>query len=238
MKKSTIITLSCFVAIELVMLCLILWGPSKYLNIFEFSSIVVAFAFSLFFVCKSPKILLTEFALLFTVIADLFLEIVSPMVQTVAMTAFTIVQLLHFGRLLLELETKKWRIINICLRFIVVLIVETITILVLKDKVDYLSVISMFYFSNLIANIVLAFVEFKKSPLLAIGLLLFLGCDIFVGLQSAIGVYIDVPTTSLLYKIVFTPFNISWLCYLPSQVLISTSILNVNKNISLIKNKN
>lgn len=232
MKKSTIVALSCFLAIELALLCLILWGPGKYINIYEYTSIVVAFVFSLLFVCTSPKVWITELALLFTSIADLFLEIVDPMIQTVAMTSFAIVQVLHFARLLCELSTKKWKLTNIIIRTAIVVIFETITIIVLKEKTDYLSMVSIFYFANLLCNIVLAFVEFKKSPLFAFGLLLFLGCDIFVGLQAAvIGGYIDIPTTSLLYKIIFVDFNISWLCYLPSQVLISTSVMSTNKNI-------
>ena len=108
---------------------------------------------------------------------------------------------------------------------------------ILKDKFDFLSAISMFYFTNLILNIVLSFFEFKKSPLFAIGLLLFLGCDIFVGLQVANGLYINIPTDSILYNIIFAPFNISWLCYLPSQTLISSSVMSINKNIFNFKLK-
>ena len=231
MKKSTIVALICFLAIELLMLCLILWGPGEYIKIFEYTSIVICFIFSLFFVCCSPKVWLTELALFFTSIADLFLEIVDPMIQTIAMTSFAIVQVLHFARLFCELSTKKWKLVNIIVRASLILIFEIITVIVLKEKTDYLSVISIFYFANLLCNIVLAFFEFKKSPLLAFGLLLFLGCDVFIGLQTANGIYIDIPTTSILYKIIFVDFNIAWLCYLPSQVLIATSVMNTNKNI-------
>ena len=224
MKNKTIFIVSgIFVLIMLTMLCLILWGPSNLVAEFEFSSVVLCFAFSMIFVCCSSKVWLTETALLFTTIADLFLEIIHPMNQIVAMIAFSTVQLLYFTRLFLELS-KKWKIVNLSIRVALVAVVEILTFVLLKDKYDFLSAISMFYITNLISNIVLAFFEFKKSPLLAFGLLLFLGCDIVVGLQCAIGVYIDVPTTSILYQISHTSFNISWLCYLPSQTLIALSV--------------
>ncbi len=228
-NKLSVATILAFLTIEAIFLVLILWGPSKYTNVFEFSSIVIVFLFSIIFFAKSKNNILTEVALLFTMIADLFLEIVNPMIQTIAMTSFLIVQLCYFVRLLFELKTKKWQLINLIIRVAVVLIAEIITIVVLKDKFDYLSCVSICYFSNLLMNIVLAFVEFKKSPLFAFGLLLFLGCDIFIGLQCANGVYIDIPTTSTIYKIVFAPFNIAWLCYLPSQTLIAMSIANPHK---------
>ena len=236
MKKLTIAFIISFVVVQISLLCLILWGPSKYINIFEFTSVVTAFTFSLFFIYKSKSVILTEIALLFTVMADLFLEIVSPMVQTVAMIFFSLVQIAYFIRLFLEIKSKKWKIINIAVRVIVVTIVEIAVYLIIKEKMDFLSTISMFYISNLLLNIILSFVEFKKSPLLAIGLLLFLGCDIFVGFQAAIGTYIEVATDSILYKIAYSPINVTWLCYLPSQTLLSLSVLSYNKNVFSWKN--
>ena len=230
MKKSLLITFIGFVCIELVLLCLILFASSSAVNILEFSSIVVAFAFSLVFICDNTKVILTQIALFFTVLADLFLEIVNPMIQVAAMVAFSIVQLLHFSRLFLELSTKKWKLINLFIRLGLIIVIEITTFIILKEKMNFLSAISMFYITNLLLNIVLSFFEFKKSPLFAFGLLLFLGCDIFVGLQMANGVFINIPADSILYKIIFVPFNIAWLCYLPSQVLISTSVINLNKN--------
>ena len=237
MKKSTLFTLIGFACVELVLLIAILFGSNIAINVLEFLSIVIAFVFSLLFICDNPKVIITQTALFFTVIADLFLEIVSPMIQVVAMIAFSTVQVLHFSRLFLELSTKKWKLANIIIRISIIIIVELTTAIILKDKFDFLSAISMFYFTNLILNIVLSFFEFKKSPLFAIGLLLFLGCDIFVGLQVANGLYINIPTDSILYNIIFAPFNISWLCYLPSQTLISSSVMSINKNIFNFKLK-
>lgn len=230
LKKSPVIATTIFLCVELVFFALIMFGPGNLTGIFEFSSIAIVFCFSLLFFAKLPIIILTEVALFFTMTADFFLEIVTPMMQAVAMTSFLMVQLCYFARLFLELKTKKWRIINLAIRAAAILIATVITILVLKDHFDYLSCVSIIYFVNLLLNIALAFAEFKVAPLFAFGLLLFLGCDVFIGLQAAAGVYLDIPTTSLLYQIIFMPFNIAWFCYLPSQVLIATSLVKIKCN--------
>ena len=232
-KKFSIIATIVFLCIELVFFVLILWGPGELIGTLEFTSIAIAFCFSLLFFAKVSTIILTEIALFFTMTADFFLEIVKPMMQAVAMTSFLLVQLCYFARLFIELKTKKWKIINLVIRAATICIAVVATIIVVKENFDYLSCISIVYFANLILNIILSFSEFKTSPLFAFGLLLFLGCDVFIGLQAAAGVYLDIPTTSTLYKIIFTPFNIAWLCYLPSQVLISTSVAKKKLEINL-----
>lgn len=237
MRKLSIVFITTFIALQITFLCLILWGPEQYVNIFEFVSVVNAFLFSLLFICKSKSVVLTEIALLFTMLADLFLEIIKPMNQLVAMILFSVVQLAYFARLFMEIQSKKWKIINIVARIIIIIIAELVAYLVVKEKLDLLSIVAMFYISNLLLNIILAFAEFKKSPFLAIGLLLFLGCDIIVGLQVSIGTYFYVSTDSILYKIAFCPVNITWICYLPSQTLLALSILNYNKNTFIKFNK-
>lgn len=225
-KKVLTILLTSFVCIELALLLLILWGSSNLLNIFEFSSIAFCFVFSLFFVSKMPIIILTQVALLCTMIADFSLEIIKPMNQPVAMTFFLFAQLCYFARLLVELKTKKWRIINVVLRIVLVIFAEIVALIILKNNFDYLSLVAICYFILSLSNITLAFSLFKTSPLFALGLLFFLCCDVFIGLQCAVGVYIDLPPESIIYKIIFMPFNIAWLFYLPSQVLISTSLVS------------
>ncbi len=70
-------------------------------------------------------------------------------------------------------------------------------------------------------NIVAAFKRFGQNSLFAIGLVLFLLCDTVIGLQVASGGYLPIGEGTLLYKIIFAPFHLSWFFYLPSQVLIA-----------------
>ena len=62
-----------------------------------------------------------------------------------------------------------------------------------------------------------------KNKLFPIGLVLFLLCDTIIGLQMATGVYLPISEHSVIYKIIFTDFNLAWFFYLPSQVCIALS---------------
>ena len=142
MKTKTSLLTFFFVFAELVLLSLIFWGPSNLIGVFEFLSILFAFLFSLLFVNKNSNVWLTQIALFFTTMADFCLEIVTPMLQSAAMTSFAIVQLFHFARLFNNIQSKRWKIINIVVRFALAVPVEIITFLVLKEKFDYLSAIT------------------------------------------------------------------------------------------------
>ena len=48
-------------------------------------------------------------------------------------------------------------------------------------------------------------------------------CDTVIGLQVAAGGYLPIGEGSLLHKIIFMDFFLSWFFYLPSQILIALS---------------
>ena len=78
-------------------------------------------------------------------------------------------------------------------------------------------------FANLIVNVAFAFVKFKRDCVLAIGLLLFLLCDFFVGM-SMIGGYLPIEEGTFIYHLAHPSFNAAWLFYVPSQALLASSI--------------
>ena len=78
--------------------------------------------------------------------------------------------------------------------------------------------------NNLIVNIIFAFAEFKKHPLLAIGLLLFALCDVIIGFYF-IDDYLPLAADSIIYKILGSGINLAWIFYLPAQTLLSISLL-------------
>lgn len=234
-KRWEIWLVSIFVATELSLLISVLTCSGDIIPPLSFSAIALAFVFSLLFISFKNYGFITQTALLFTVIADIFLILVEPRNQAVAMTSFSITQILHFVRILIETPCKKMRLANLITRIVLIVIVQVVTLAVLNGKADYVALISMFYFTNIILNAFFAFFNFKKNPLFAIGMLLFLFCDIFIGLNSAVGVYITVPENSILYKMAFPSFNWAWLFYIPSQTLIAISCveehtLKLNKN--------
>lgn len=221
-KKLYYIFSSIFVAAELAMLFCILFAPhSEY---YCYASILLAVLYSLLFTKGTAQISLMQTALVFTLVSDTFLVGIAPINQAFAMTTFFIVQTCYFAKMLLDIKAKKYVADNIAIRIILLCCAVLLGHLVLKANFDYVAAISLMYFASLIHNVVLAFVLFKKSPLMAFAMLLFLLCDIVVGLNSAIGTYISVPETSILYKIAHAPFNLAWTFYLPSQTLLSLSV--------------
>lgn len=223
-----------FLLVELVLYCCILGG---FLVVpCEFASVVVAFLFSLIFLNFKRNKYLTQLGLLFTVVADVFLVLIEPRNQAIAMTSFSLTQIFYFFNILQQSNSKAQNRINIILRIIFIIAVEIVALIVLKDNADYVSLIAMFYYTNLILNMVFAFVQFKINKLFAVGLLLFLLCDTFVGFQMAFDVYIFISHGSFIYKLFTLPFDFIWFFYVPSQTLIALSCVKNKINKKQIKN--
>ena len=190
----------------------------------DFIGIAIAVAFSLCFFHPTLPNLLLNVGLLATLGADVFLVLLDHEnydYQVIAMLFFSITQLSYFVYLFLTEKRSKIRNLHIAVRGGAILAAETAMLLVLKENTDALSVLSLFYIANLAVNGIFAYAQGKKVRLFAIGLTLFLCCDLFVGFTVAIGNYIPAAESSLLYRIVFSDFNFVWFFYLPSQVCIS-----------------
>lgn len=187
-------------------------------RVFSYACIVINFLYSLTFIknIKRKENLYLQLGLLTTLIADLFLVAIGKY-KEIAMSSFFITQI-SYGLFLLE--TSKNKKVDLLIRLAGSLFSIVLTIIVLKDKVDYLSIISVCYFYNLILNAILSFVS-SPYTIFKIGLILFICCDIFVGLGSAKGVYLDINEGSLIYKLLALDFNFIWFFYVPSQLLIS-----------------
>ncbi len=188
--------------------------------------IIFAFLFSVLFISRDANSYLTVGALTFTLVADLFLVILDPARQLIGMIFFCGAQFFHASRVHYFFESKTTKSITLILRAVAILAVQVVTALVLGDAYDFLSAVSMLYFTNIILNTVFAFIHFKKQPIYALGILLFVFCDIFVGLSGAFGTYLSVSESSMIYKIVHPPFDVVWMFYAPSQTLIAISSYN------------
>jgi len=227
-NKKLYYTLSAlFISAELALLMCILFAPHAEISCLW--AIILVLLYSLLFKNKNTSVLLMQLAFVFTLASDTFLVGVAPVIQWLAMTTFFVAQSLYFAKMLLSIKAKKYVADNIAIRIILLGCAILLGWLVLKEKLDYVAIISLAYFSSLIHNVILAFVLFKKSPMFAIGMLLFLLCDIVVGLNSAIGTYISVPENSIWYQIAHAPFNLAWTFYLPSQTLLALSIKDATK---------
>ena len=77
-------------------------------------------------------------------------------------------------------------------------------------------------------NLLFAFLN--KDHMLGIAFVLFLLCDTVIGLQVASSGYLPIGEGSLLHRLLFSGFNLAWLFYLPSQVLLALGTHGESKN--------
>ena len=130
------------------------------------------------------------------------------------------------NRIYFEEERFKIRKFHLITRICASVLILIATCLVLGNNTDALALVSMLYFVNLFLNIVFAFINFKSSPIMAIGLLFFILCDVFIGLLN-IGPYFTIQEGTILHNILYSGIDFAWIFYVPSQVLLSMSLLPI-----------
>ncbi len=224
MNRKLILMTSLFIIIEIILGILIQFTHQTLHIVLCYLSVVIACGFSFIFLKKDS--FLTQLGLLFTVFADLFLVVITPMLQIPAMICFSITQMCYFLRLYLNEKSKKEKFIHIITRITTSILIIMLTIIILKEKTDFLSIISTFYYANLIINIIIAFKESSKSIIFPMGLLLFSLCDLQIGIAILNDSYINVSNNIILNFLSNPPFNFAWLFYVPSQTLIALSVIN------------
>ena len=213
-KKSWVIPLS-FVIIQMILYTVILTSGGKLQVWSEYASIVLCFLFALLHF-KDGFIIA---GLAMTLCADYCLVICDPMQQLWGMVFFLAAQIFYAVKL--HRRDLPWGFL--AARVALTAAVMAVAWVILGDNADALALVSMAYYVNLIWNMVCAFTRFQDQRLLAIGFVLFILCDTVIGLQVAAGGYLPIAEGSLIYKIIFSGFHLSWFFYLPSQVLIALS---------------
>ncbi len=193
-------------------------------NNWDFIAVTLACVFCFLFVEKSTSYIFTQLALLFTVGADYFLTYENNFDQLSGMILFSFVQIFYFLRLFFEDENKQRRKIHLFGRIVASISVLITTKIVLGDSVDALSLFATFYYFNLLLNLFMAFIQAKGISFFALGLLCFAICDLFVGF-SVISSYMDVSNSAIAQFFINPGFNGVWAFYVPSQILLSMSLL-------------
>ncbi len=194
----------------------------------SFLSIFTAFIFALIFAKKNFVGIITIIALLFTSFSDLLLcgfFKLTVNLQTLSVISFLVVQICYFIRIYKAQENKPLKLTHLIVRLSATILSIIITILVLKDGVNALAIISVAYYLNLIINAVFAGINVKNEPMLFVGLVLFSLCDFFVGIEF-LGDFINLENASFINFLLDIPFNMAWLFYLPAQTILSLQIVN------------
>lgn len=197
---------------------------SEYGRLLRFAAVALACLFCLLLMERSREYLLTQTALFLTVCADYFLVLPPSPNQLPGMVFFAAAQLAYAARLYLaEIHSTRRRtqiIARVCLSAFVMATAAA----VLGKDADAVAMLSMFYYANLVLNLVFAWMQTPKQLLMAAGFTLFLLCDTLVGFAFLDG-YLTVPEGSLIDRINHPGFDLAWAFYLPSQMLLAVSLL-------------
>jgi hypothetical protein len=200
-------------ALYLTFLCLDLLRPGSGADIpFKYLSILLCLLFSL----TAPPVTerrLVSAALAFTLLADTFLLVLNRR-YTLGVALFCVVQLLYLARILLASKGRLRPTLVLVRR--AALAAAALALLQVLGALSLLNALSGVYFTQLLANGAESLTLRRRGRpyiLFSIGLFLFIGCDICVGLHnlvpaSAAGAFARVGM---------------WLFYLPSQVLLTLS---------------
>lgn len=157
-------------------------------------------------------------AMVFTAISDLFILVLDDYFK-IGLATFIIAHSLYLYRLYNGRVKKIW--ISLTVRAVVAAILIGVVCGVFGA--DLLIIEAGVYIVLLFGNCVEALIMCNrglKNILFSIGLLLFLGCDICVGLKH--GSMVGVELSEKVYN--FVVYMI-WVFYLPSQVLIACALL-------------
>ena len=190
----------------------------------RYATVVLACLFCILFAEKTWDYLLTQLALIATVCADFFLVLPPTPNQLPGMLCFSVAQLSYAACLTLSESRPRYLRIQLWSRGILSVVALIVTVAVLGKGADAVALVSMFYYVNLILNLVFAWTQIPHRILMAVGLTLFLLCDTVIGLAFLDG-YLPVDKTSLIYRLIHPDFDLAWAFYLPSQMLLSISLL-------------
>lgn len=221
-KTSIIIS---YIVIEIILGVLVQTTSGILNTTSSFLAVILAFVFSIYLLLTNininKELILLSCGLFCTVLADLFLVVIKPMMQLHAMIFFSLTQICYFIIIYLNQENTNKKVIHLIIRITITGISLLATVLVLKENTDALSLISLFYYANLISNIIFSFTINEINIIFSIGLILFACCDLLIGLNIMASSYLPIEEGTLLYFLAHPGFNLAWVFYVPSQVLLS-----------------
>lgn len=211
-KKLSFALTAVFLTAQAVLYWLILTAEGDTLRYSEYIAIVLCVFFAALHIKSGNRWLIA--GLLCTLGADTCLVLLQPIRQLEGMVFFLAAQSFYAVALAKVSFSKPL----LWLRLGLVAAAEIITVAVLGKNTDPLALVSLAYYAMLITNILVAFTQWKRSKLFPVALLLFLLCDTVIGLQVAATGYLPIAEGSALHRVLFSPFNLAWFFYLPSQV--------------------
>ena len=227
-KGIKIAALVAFATIEAAIYVVIHTADSRYFPPFAYASVVLAFAFSFLSLAYGAQRIgwFVRAGFLFTLGADLCLVVLIPTRELAGVCLFIPAQLLYGAYVACTIGKGRVNTAHVITRAVASLLGIVLPLIVLGSGADLLSVVSVFYYAQLVVNLVFSFFS-RKLRIFSLGLVLFALCDLSIGLSELARGYLGADPGSILYTITHTGVNLAWVFYLPSQVLISASLLTV-----------
>ena len=235
-KKIDYIVISVFILLEIALYLSFLFIDKGIFvtriesSTLKYASISLCLAFSLYCLIRKRKMVncFIPIALVFTLISDYFLLFnTNQNLYVYGLITFIITQLIYFAFILYLRKSKLELLINLLVRFL--LTIAALVVAFYLNYFDVLTILALVYFVELLSNFLYStfLIKLDKEYLIfSLGLLLFIGCDINVGLNNV----------HLFEGIDYSLVNfLMWVFYLPSQVLLSlTNFIAQEKSIKLI----
>ena len=191
-------------------------------SVFSYIYITSACIFCSFFKEKTNDYIFTQLGLIGTMGADFFLVLLPEQKRLPGMIFFAAVQIMYFLRLYTTDTNAKRKKVHLILRVALSVIIVAATFIVLGVGADPVAVLSTFYYTNLLLNVIFAFIDYENTGVFAIGLLLFIISDTVIGfheLDDYIGK--DPIVMEVVKQIKRSKIDLVYGFYLPSQVLIA-----------------
>ena len=235
-KKIDYIVISVFILLEIALYLSFLFIDKGIFvtriesSTLKYASISLCLAFSLYCLIRKRKMVncFIPIALVFTLISDYFLLFnTNQNLYVYGLITFIITQLIYFAFILYLRKSKLELLINLLVRSL--LTIAALVVAFYLNYSDVLTILALVYFVELLSNFLYStfLIKLDKEYLIfSLGLLLFIGCDINVGLNNV----------HLFEGIDYSLVNfLMWVFYLPSQVLLSlTNFIAQEKSIKLI----
>ncbi len=209
----------CIAGVCLQLLYLLIYPTGDVCRRLEYALVLVCLGYSLYARSLDVEGCLCVTALAFTAAADFFLVALREAQLIPGLSMFLAAQLCWAGRLL-YLEEGKRRLTHLALWACTAGTLAVVAIIIARGA-DLLLLLGACYFSLLVTTALFAWLT-PKNLLFALGMTLFVGCDLFVMANNA-GAYMDLADAPLFKAMSTVPFNMEWLCYGPSQMLLALS---------------
>ena len=193
-------------------------------SLFTYICIITSCLFCILLSDGSQRYRFTQIGLIATVGADFFLVFLPFQLKVPGMICFCVTQTAYFLNTYVEDDDLIRKKFHLILRIAVSVLSIVITVFVLGRRADLLALLSVFYYANLILNVIFSYLQFKKLRVFAIALTLFIVSDTLIGFDN-LSSYLLIPRGSIIF--ILKRLFKGWVMplYLAAQVMIPLSLL-------------